>query len=271
MARPNLIPTTIVDRNGKTTTVHKKTHRGSTIPTIPSPMTKDVRVKRAATAQLLARRVNELLELPVYGAPDQKKLLNMLGKTYSMRFTNELESLFAEDTDEAKGVASQIMKGKSEYQIGETRHFYRVMPERGYNTVLPLVESLRYYHGRKKIDDLRNTKPAINQQNIALIKVTDALNKLSKKTMIQKAPDMYIVMGRSQQPAHNDTLTFVTLDINQNPVMKIRNEDLYALVLERADDADEIVKIIEEYELTTAQPIRGILEGIIPSLADGML
>jgi hypothetical protein len=233
-------------------------------------------------AQDLCNRVIELIgENPGRYDTDPERILNLLGKTHSVRFIRGLVPLLAEDTDESRGVARQIAGGTDEYRIGETRYFYEAMPGFDYGTTAALVSSLRDYRPRMLPADLRDADERTNLQNIGLMKVVDAIQKHEES----QAPLPILITGKpgfgkslgggsgiaSGPFGGSGTLRHVLTNLDGKPVKVLNEYALIELIFQRPEDADKMVSAIESHGLTTAREISAVLEGVLPALADGAL
>lgn len=277
MARNNLTPTLIVDKNGKPTTVHKKNARASTLPGIPSPVPDmKSRKEREDMARGLSARVIDLIGEDT-GRFDTgpKRLMNLLGKTHSVKFVRNLVPLLAEDTDESRGVARQIAGGADEFRIGETRYFYERMPGIDYRDLTALVASLRDYRLTMPAD-LRDADEMTNRQNIGLMKVTDAIRRhlesqRQKPILITGRPGGGMSSGIFLHHRDDGPLRHLLTNLDGKEVKVLTEHALISLIYERPDDADKMVAVIDNHGLTTAREIVGVLEGVLPVLADGAL
>lgn len=267
---PDLVPTVIVDVNGRTTVVHKlrKLFGGSLsssstaripAPAVPGPGARKITV------------VNSLMKmLPVPADKSQAKRLS-----HNLQSYFPLESLrwFAEVLSEggplAKGVGKHLTGAYStqgyegyvaklqaedvETGIRNNVMFYRLLDADNYAEVDSLVHGLGLSEPFHDVVDFTGLEEAISNQCVAVM--------TAARDLIAKYP------GGSYEPSLPVSLS-AAWDDNEWAVLK---EPLFSFVMDNPDEVTEIVDAVVKYRTTDITVLRGLMTGIHLPLAGGAL
>lgn len=254
-----LVPTPIVDKNGKPTVVHRKPPKASSGAVIPGPITEPAGTSRRAVVERVSRIVESIMDsTDVNRGIERGMVRKMMDELHSTEFLLSMEKYLGSTGSESVGVAEQISYGESERPILETLHFHSQLEGANYTRTAAQVESLRFYQIAPSGADLLGGDELVQEQLLAVLKVTDAI----ERTLTSRVP----VGVDADHPLRHIHTSFMG-----QPVHELRDYALVELVKERSAEADQMSAIISEYKTYDPQVIRGILDGVTPSLAIGSL
>lgn len=245
---PNLVPTPVVDRNGRTTTVYRRQSVAATESSIPPAPQTPVREVDEEALSIIADMMDIDPDNAVYGVH------HVLG-FYRKAFVEELVALITqEDRVLASSMAALAINGENETFIRECNFFLPLLTERNHKHGVALVRSIR----ESSIDwsrDYSKASSGIKEQCLALMNTLDAVEEVIKDGSAQ-------IHYQVNRVGHHNKLEIT-------PVLK--NEALERAVTESPESAPEIIAVIRNYGTTDYQAIRAILDGAHPSVADGAL
>lgn len=242
---PNLVPTVITDVNGIVKTVHKKPQdaaRGFK-PAAP-PLSYSA---RQARVRYLIDSIDELV-----GETSQAAIFT-LSKANDQHLTL-IEELFRSEDPLSTPVAGQLIEGRSIDFVAECIYLVPKLGIADYGDASSYVSAVRQYEEFRRLKDLSDIDPDTEQQVIAVITATRIIE--TEHTAHTDDPDyplQYIVTG------------------SEWGLRVIKNERLVSMIMNRTQDAEVIARIVAKHGHTEPSAIEGIMEGIIPALADGAL
>lgn len=172
---------------------------------------------------------------------------------YSKSFLVKIGELLQGDPVIAEGVARQLIDSEVEGVINETVHFYRLLDIDDYWEASALIRSLSQYDAFISKPDLSKVSPEAQEQCLALISATRIITSETE-----------IPYGDSNHP--------VEYIINGDWAWHvIQDEKLVDLILERPQCAETIAHVVAKHQVTDPNTVIGIMQGIIPALAEGAL
>lgn len=228
----NLVPTTVVDKNGRLTTVHRKPASPATSAhTIPSPVLSHVETQRESIVRLVVHSSKLANE----------KMVTKVIETVASFSPEHLPHVKAalEDENLVRGISHVIRWGGSERHVREAIRFLPHFGERRWIAGLGLVRSLHgfkkdstemRYSGLPLVDDYSAADEKTQLQCEALLKVTRAIDDCPYKDSHQWLTSVEI---GDEYSKHHFTQTAV-----------IEDERLVRLTLERYEDVALIVDAI---------------------------
>lgn len=264
---PSLVPTPIVDRNGKPTTVHRKPQQPASgeIPPAPSPAA--VGDSREAVVERVAFFISEMLRADNESDVDTDSwLIDMYDEElrpdevqsklelYTTEFLQDMEQRIRQCGDDAIGIAEQLAYGESAQTIRESIYFYDQISGSDYRRVSAHVESLRLHNVAPLINDLTHGDEKSQATLLAAFKVYAAIDDVFGDPMA--------ALEHPLKP-HHTTVT--------GEVVARMDDALINLIRERPEDGDRMVEIVTRHRTADPQTIRGMLNGFVISLVDGSL
>jgi hypothetical protein len=244
----NLTPTTITDKNGKVTTVHKKPQKNTTAVPMPSPSLPQHKSK-SALHRAVTKRIAELYNMNHDSAFDYRPYLTKEVRQYSEHTLHTMHRALRTDGDLAQVVAEQIVHGENALLIKETLHYYQKTESENYWRTASEIRTLANYSATNQHDDLTTVDENTQQSCIALMTFPRLIDTLPQTP----SPFLDYLAGE-----HHDSRV-------------INDDDLATLIAQRPDDTERIAEIVLKHGTTDAAIINGILEGALPALADGHL
>lgn len=260
--RSNLIPTAVMDKNGKQTTVHKKADTGTTPKTsLPAP----VPFPKQPT------------EVETYGSEVGGKLYELMEKlngrqlgqdkaVFVMAATNQQRSLYLELLERndgfwdivsaATGAALKSRKAPGTLQMETIAHLYdkdlftsiaaepkarkarkQFLKMEGY------MNAISYAYRDEAVRSVNNWQEALSFKDGD----PEAFDEMRRYTKLMSAV-------REVDPEHRGALG-----------------DLAKFALHGGHDTDDVVSVIRQHHTTDTNVIDGILSGASPSIANGWL
>lgn len=250
---PNLIPTVTVDKNGRTTTVHRKPNVSVSNTALPAPaIGEDTARDRILVNHVLAL-ITSLVGRQDVNASKLVPLKTSLNY-FKTSFLQRLELYLQCDHATSLGVAQQVVNGEFAEIIDETIYYHQRIGGTDYWDSAALVRSLAHYDPLSIYNDLSKIDEPIRKQCEALIKATSVIDSESGT-----AP------GAEEHP-----LEYAPADYDRQ-MRIIKNQGLVKLIMDNPDDAKHIAHIVVKHNTTDQNSILGIMRGIIPALAEGSL
>ena len=246
--KSNLIPTLVVDKKGRYTTVYRKpvevADKSSTFPSPSSVLSqRKQRTILLMVSQLFAMKHDEISEVAK----------NLSG--YSPDFLDTVTEAL-DDENLTTAIARLIHDRKSEREVGEAIRFLPHMDMTGFTGSLSLIKTLHgyssisgqtHYVGLPEADDYSRADKVVQSQCEAILRVSCAIRNCS--------PEWYEWMQ--------------TVDLGDGDATMIMNDErLIKLVLERHDAVSLIEETIFERESADYDVISGVLEN---ALGEGSL
>lgn len=268
---PDLIPTVIVDVNGRTTIVHKlrKLFGGSSESSasrFPAPAAPASRLlSEDAPLPVVVKSLMKMLPLPE-DRSDVRILRNYLSNNFpveSLRWFAEVISKDGALADEVSDqlVAAQfdvdVMGGidgeKLEREIRKNVFFYPLLGIDDYAKVKELVWSLKLTDKFKDVDDFSTLSEDEKNRCVATMVAAHGLKR-----------NYPAVGGHPTHPVYTPSM----LRGGTGAVLK---EPLYSFVFDNPDEVDEIVAAVIEHKTMDPSVLRGMMSGITAPLAEGTL
>lgn len=248
MKSNNLVPTTITDKNGKITTVHKKLQRATVARSLPSPSLSSDEDLNALQITVIERIV-ELYDKTHQSGFDYRPYLLHDIKKYSESMLRTLELTLKEDTELSVSVSEQVVNGTGEYTLNETIHYYKKSGSDDYLRTAAEVQALGEYSVVSGHGDLSLVDEQTQKQCLALMRF----------------PRLVDTLPASPSPFLEYT------DSGAYDLRIIRSESLVSLIAQRPDDVERIAEIVLQYRTSNGAAVHGIMEGVLPTTAEGYL
>lgn len=244
----NLVPTTITDKNGKITTVHKKSQKAAVALSLPSPSLsfseKADKLRLAVTARII-----ELYDASHQTGFNYHSYLKNDMQQFSERTLHIIDLALKDNKSLAECVAESIVHGANESTLNETIHYYRKSESDDYMRTAAEVQALGNYPVVSEHDDLSVVDEQTQKQCLALMKFPRLVDTLPE------SPSPY--------------LNYVEGEAYDSRVIK--SESLAALIAQRPDDVERIAEIVLQYRTSNGAAVHGIMEGALPTTAEGYL
>lgn len=247
MNRAHLTPTTITDKNGKQTTVYKKqqsaTARQKQLPSPALPLNNDLTKKRMAVAERIIGLSGRLNDRTLHSYVFTEV------QDYSASTVANIERALQNDDQLARSVAEDLVNGEEGKFVSEALHFYWKTGSTDYQGIALDVRTLTHYPPfivhRELIDTDENTQ----KQCLAFLRFPHLID----------TPPNY----------PSPFINYINYDDRQ--MKYIKDQTLVNLIANRPDDIERIAEIILQHRTSDGATINGILEGTLPSLAEGQL
>lgn len=268
---PDLVPTVIVDVNGRTTIVHKlrnlfsSSKSQATASRIPAPVTKGAVVLKSALVDELMRSVSMAAGLT------DKSDIERLGKNLHANFSEDALCFFcrvmAREDGFSVGAAKQIAGWNFPYEsdgvidnnglevtIRNNALFYPILGVEDYDELYGLVRGTQNtYQDADEEHDFRSLDKRGIEQCAALMMTTKKLNE------------------QYPLPLSDDGHPVKRYLYGGAKVWSLRSRQLYSLVMDRPEDMDKIVEMVVKHRTTNRASLNGLLMGIDAPLAEGAL
>lgn len=245
----DLTPTTITDKNGKITTVHKKPQQKNNASTpLPSPSLprhKSMTDLRSSVTE----RIAELYNQNHQSAFDYRPYLAKEIQQYPEQTLRTIDHALQTDNDLAQGIAESIVHGESMTVLKETLHYYQKTESENYWRTASEVRALEHYTAIDTLSDLTAVDEDTQKSCIALMTFPRLIDNL---------------------PATPSPFLDYIADEHYDRRI-IKDDDLATLIAQRPDDTERIAEIVLQRGTTDAPTINGLLDGALPALADGHL
>lgn len=250
MARTNLIPVVVTDKNGRVTTVHRKDHHPLAPSSMPAPAANVLRPSLVAQAALA--KIESYIG---FQGSDRRKHDTLVSlRTYTPDQLNEIDQILGSGGVLARGVARHISDGELPEIILETVHFHNLMKADDYWESAAMVRSLGQYDMVRAAYDLRNQPMDFQQRCVALMRAARSISKrLPENRKSESHPILYI-----------PTDYYFNMEV-------IKDERLVEMIFNQPDDADVIAEVVAKHGTTDPSVVNGIMNGIKPSIAEGSL
>ena len=261
---PDLVPTVIVDVNGRTTVVHRlrqlfAASGASGGARIPAPVVASTTPPRKVVLKSLLNSLSESVQLT--RRSDIKMLKEGLDYCFSDDSLRWLSEAVARKDSFGSAAAKQIVQYSStwrqnllklEPRLRSEAMFQDALDIDDYGTVHGLVYGLGFEF--TKVNDFRELDEHSLSQCVALMKTTHALS------------ERYPVIDENHMdhPVYQ-VQTYLGFD------GWILKDPLHSLVMERPEDAEAIAEYAVQRHTTDANLIRALLSGIPSPLAEGGL
>jgi hypothetical protein len=266
-ANPNLTSTVIADKNGKVTTVHKKSEirAGSPLRNVPAPtLSGSDRTKMSNASRI--NRIGGALNSSLWKTLVKSKTQRWLSSS-SPEQTEVLDATLAEldtYTQQEKFVFQSIVEPLT-HRNGETGAIHELLthrkafasewaianePRRFVNSLEPFIYGLREGRGDGATErriPLDCGDESLVQENVALIRFAFELK--------ERAHDGgFLPVYRVQAEVGSDT-NYVNTTANVYD-----NKDLEALIREHADRVDDLIEFSVTQQTSDPQRLRALLE-----------
>jgi hypothetical protein len=273
MKSNNLVPTPIVNKNGVRTTVHKKTNPASTATAIlPAPgITTDSAVLSPKGRIEIIKTINSTVKeyQSLNGWNPKKWSYGDLGTTLhscsdtaiiairDLLLTDPKGFLQREERDDFLFALAQ----KDEKVSGTTVHEYVTYREHLKSCTMPTkIKLIKGLHSYTQLPAMENYSDAAPETKTSIIALLSVAKNLYRSDLIK---DLL-------SPATNSTVSKAPVSSNDGP-LRLTDNNLVALLIERPEAADEITIIITEKGISDGELIRDMIESDTPSIRDGLL
>jgi len=289
----NLVPTVVVNKNGVTTTVHKKPLSASVTGTpLPAPAVTALPAKSLTEAQRSEKisRMQRRLWV-IHGrrdlstGRDHSDVIRDQLLTYSDNALSALHEFLMSSVDDDKRAVRhrtaflRMLSDPKHPETGNTVHEYltfnTVIQQTAHNNVmdgLALIRSLHDYKQLPVMDSYGDADQETQKQVTALLTVTQDL--LDKYKDHQRKILASIVGGKNRWNHHPDDLPTpmqlgIPIDTKNN--ISLVGDNLISLIVEQPENAEAISRIIVKEGINDSALIREIFESNTPSLRDGLI
>lgn len=282
---PNLVPTVIVNKNGVTTTVHKKPVGSHTVDTpLPAPAvtTSPARTLTDAERSDMISKMHR--RLWVISGREHSDIIRDQLLTYSDNALTAMnEFLLSEVEGNVKETRHQLafLKMLCDPRYRDTGHtvheyltFKPVLQQKTSSIIdgMALVRALHDYKQLPVMDSYGDADQETQEQIAALLTVAQGLldkYKYHQRETLGAAP---ISGSHSQgkQPAIPNPLEFgIPLYVEWN--VRLVGDDLISLIMEQPENAEAISKVIVQDGINDAALLREIFDSETPALRSGLL
>lgn len=243
-SRENLVPTAIVDKNGRQTTVHKKaanTRTGTSLPRVGGSSVSEAKRRNGLVDSVLSA-------WPYYDVSSAKgHNMLMVLRQCSMDSLERLESMRLENPQVLTMLGFLATDDDSEESLREAMYFYPHMGNLTFYFARNIMASLHEYRQLPDSRDFSAESDEVRTQCKALISVTNGLINLTQSDLSSSA----------FRPSQHH---FV-----------IDDDALVGFVLDHTDSADLIAGFLQERGVTDVEVLSQLLASESPALGTGLL
>jgi hypothetical protein len=283
---PNLVPTVIVNKNGVTTTVHKKPQSASVsssaIPAPSSTLTDTVTTHRDE----IITQIREWLEIESYRrSPEiQSRLPDAISElllTYSDNAVTAMHEYLTTDLNDSDAernrelllqlLGSSRRNVASPSTVHEYLNFLPALQHNNHNPELAMaiISALHTYKQLPVMENYAEADETTKQQVSALINVTsDLIIKFDKREIMMVSAAW--TSGSFAPPRHYDPMGF-DLPLENGDEPRLLGDDLISIIIEKPEEAEEITRIIIKDRITDGELIRDRITSKAPSLREGII
>lgn len=273
--RNNLTPTVVTDKNGKTTTVHKKL--GGISPSaasIPAPWSSPVKRSAPASATTAApvreERDSELSgRLYALMEKANGRAMGMNKFVFAVRANNRQMKLFADLLERDEGFWD-IINAATSSSLSDR--------DRPYEDEL---ESIALIYNKDAFPAPADMKRKAHKQHNKLASYRDILQDARREPAIKGVADRKSTIRLGEMPEETvrevreyARLASVVRELFPETVRRFDNEplgDLLEVALHSEHSVDDVIKVVREHHTRDANTVLGILNGSTPSVAEGWL
>lgn len=248
-SKENLVPDVITDRNGKVTTVYRKTAAKNVvknIPVVPVSVNTDDEVRSELHADICST-------LFIDEPGDQEMLSRIIGSYRSVFLQRISSAVKDEDYNFATAIAANVFGDASRTFLSECMVFLKQAGTDDMGEAGSLILSVHRLPQFREFNDFSKAPENVQRMVVDLMNLTRVMSELNYDFGSSRMPLDYV-----HQP-HNGLAPY--------PV--ITDEALVNLALD--GNTERMMEVIREYGTADASVIKGILNGITPSLAEGSL
>lgn len=245
-----LVPTPVVDKNGRLTTVHKHgTVAGRRAASFPAPHVPAVPLP--SREDIISGIMDQIREMDFIFSEYEAKEIRSYLEERTPEFLSKAGAVFR--SPKSAVIAGKLIRGlETPTLINEAVLYMPQMEYRGFWETVHLIKTLHgYYPGLPKADDYSEVDQSVQDRCLALLKVTCAARHMGQTDKALKAT----TVGRN----------------NRDRAYVLRDERLISLLLEQPQRADEIVRIIAERGTAEFGVIHAVLNAESVALSDGTL
>lgn len=251
--REHLIPTPTVDRNGKATTVYRKSVSSTPAKLLPAPVVTNY---DQAKSGLVMDTVVELFRGTVIGI-DQREIANAALRSCSSEVVERVHSsLTGLGFDSGRSELSQLLRVKLSYfperrselegELDDALCFYPLVRKRSYNVAERIIASLRKYpQVPATTERFSGESDEVMAKYVALVRVIDSSIGYPNDRSIFK----------------DDSLGLYVFE----------DDKFTELVLEYPEQTEQIISVIRERGTRDPEAIRMVIEGSTTALSSGAL
>jgi hypothetical protein len=266
---PDLVPTVIVDVNGRTTVVHKlRKLLGGAATRIPSPAkipTGSLPGEGASTPAGAVKSLMRMLPVPADKAV-ARELSDSLSSHFSVESLNWFAGVLAEGGPLAEGAGKHLASTRfADGEEGQTEAADLEAEVRSIAAFFPLLGVEDYAEVRGMVWSLRLTPRFAEARDFAAW--TEDQRERCAATMIAASE----VAMRYPAPLHEEGYPVFTHSRRTGGKGSVLNEPLFSFVFDNHDERAEIVDAVVESKSMDPEMLRGVMGGITLSLADGGL
>ena len=246
----NLIPTPIVDKNGRLTTVHKRQEvAGKENITLPSPV---VTEPKRSKQDMISGIIEEMREMDLCWDGDETESATSTLGGYSTSSLLMVEDALQKDAESASLAGLLVNAGESQVLVSEALLY---MPQMVYKVFWDAVRQVKTLHGfyptLPPCDDYSKADEYVQQQCAALLKVTSAVDTMARDG--------------------NQTMKMTAVGNKSDRVAILSDSRLIEYVIDHPQSADQIVDLIEDRGVSDYRVIHAVLHSESLALSNGML
>lgn len=265
---PDLVPTPIVDVNGRLTVVHKLRSMFSKAPKIPAPgpaVAGSTPGGSVSTPAVAVRQLMRMLPVPT-DKIEVQELSDRLSSNFSTESLDWLSGVLSEGGPLAEGVGKQIVDarfGEGESGITEAEAFE--IDVRNNVAFYPLLG----------IDDYAEVRGMVWSLGLAeRFGGTRDFTPMSEDKKQRCAAAMIAardVASRYPVPLHEEGYPVFMHKRRIGGIGSVLNEPLFSFVFENPDERAEIVDAVVASNSMNPEVLRGVMSGVTLPLAEGAL
>lgn len=251
--RENLIPTPTVDKNGRQTTVYRKSGGKGRAKSVPSPA---VSAAAEARSTKLVQTALEIFRGTQVDAASRRSIIDQLHNC-SDELVERIHSslLSVEDFDDRLQLSSKIRikfdkrfyaEDGFEERLDDALYFYPLLPHRSFSFADKVIRSLRAYPQLPATKHFKDASSDLMVRYVALARTIDAVLTVSA------------ISGPFRRGGVGDVYVF-------------DNDKLTELVLDYPEQSDRITSIIKDRGMYDPELLRLIIEGGASALGSGTL
>lgn len=258
---PDLVPTPIVDVNGRLTVVHKLRGMFSKAPKIPAPGP----TVAGSTPAMAAKSLTKMLPVPTDKA-DAQELSDRLSSHFSDESLNWFAGVLSEGGPLADGVGKHLANARFyDGETGESDAESLEIEVRNNVAFFPLLG----------IDDYAEVRGMVRSLTLAeRFGGTRDFTTMSEDQRERCAAAMIAaqeVASRYPVPLHEEGYPVFMHSRRTGGVGSVLNEPLFSFVFDNPDERAEIVDAVVSSKSMNPEVLRGVMSGITLPLAEGAL
>ena len=246
-----LVPTPVVDKNGRLTTVYKRQEvSGRDGSVLPSPVVTEL---KRAKQDIISGIVEEMREMNLCWNDDEIESITHTLNGYAIASLLMVEDALQKDAESASLVGLLIQAEEEQEFVSEALLYMPQMGYKGFWDAARQVKTLHgYYPTLPPCDDYSKADEYVQQQCAALLKVTAAVDTMARDG--------------------NQTMKMTAVgNKNLDRVAILSDSRLIEYVIDHPQSADQIVALIADRGVSDYRVIHSVLHSESVALSSGML